>query len=488
MIAQRTRKILWTRAADRCAICRCKLTKDPRHSADREAVLGAECHIIARRKGGPRSGVIKPRELDDYRNLILLCPTHHKEVDDQPNEYTIEALREIKRKHEEWVDETLEWRPGLPDSLWARLKEEAEELLLARAEEVDSDVGELLERLGIFALITADLLGAPELVFFVRGQGAGVSLAFKSDADSVFFAHAEFDGFEAGFSAFDQAPAIEDHTDEVRALHDGASEDDTGEEEEGQIFTLAASTLMQIAERIESGDAVFYIRDTPPSDTPQLAFRVEEGDVLFAAGPAETFDEAHEDFAATDFVDITETVRVKMFLDTCEHAMENEDEDAIQAFLANQFAINVLEVLERSAANPTKIEKSIFAELLRNRFYEALLMLRAAHRPSDDPEIRAWMEENMDPQPPDGLSAALPTACRAAVREFADEMDLDEDSLAKLEDEALNSLHESISLVYEFDENEEAQEPLAILLLERLEWWRNPEAREEIVEMAHRGT
>ena len=409
-------------------------------------------------------------------------------MDDQPNEYTIEVLREIKRKHEEWVDETLEWRAGLPDSLWAKLKEEGEELLLARAEEVDSDVGEFLERLGIFVLMTADLLGAPELVFFVRGQGAGASLAFKFEADSVFFAHAEFDGFEAGFSAFDLAPTIEDHTIEVRALQEGSPEDETDEEDETRIFTLAASGLLQIAERIESGDAVFYIRNTPPSDTPQLAFRVEEGDVLFAAGPAETFDEAHEDFAAADPIDITETVRVKMFLDTCAHTMEEDDEDAVQGFLANHFAINVLGVLDESAepAETKSKEKLIFAELLRNRFYEALLMLGAAHRKPSDPEIRAWMEENMDPHPPDGLSAALPAACRTAVWEFAEEMSLDEESSAELEDEALDSLYGAISLLHEFDENEEVQEPLAILILERLEWWRSPEAREEIAEMAHR--
>jgi len=105
-------------------------------------------------------------------------------------------------------------------------------------------------------LVTADLLGASELVFFVRGQGAGASLAFKFEADSVFFAHTEFDGFEAGFSAFDLAPAIEDHTEEVRALEETSSEDEFGEKDKMRIFTLAASGLLQIAEGTASGDAV----------------------------------------------------------------------------------------------------------------------------------------------------------------------------------------------------------------------------------------
>jgi len=46
-------------------------------------------------------------ELDDYENLILLCKVHHKMVDDQPNTYTVDALKSLKKKHEKWVRETL---------------------------------------------------------------------------------------------------------------------------------------------------------------------------------------------------------------------------------------------------------------------------------------------------------------------------------------------------------------------------------------------
>ncbi len=38
-------------------------------------------------------------------NLILFCPTHHKLVDDQPNEYTVENLQKFKYDHEKWVRE-----------------------------------------------------------------------------------------------------------------------------------------------------------------------------------------------------------------------------------------------------------------------------------------------------------------------------------------------------------------------------------------------
>lgn len=47
-------------------------------------------------------------DLDSYDNLILLCKTHHKLVDEQTNKFSVERLREIKAAHEQWVRETLE--------------------------------------------------------------------------------------------------------------------------------------------------------------------------------------------------------------------------------------------------------------------------------------------------------------------------------------------------------------------------------------------
>jgi hypothetical protein len=71
---------------------------------DDESIVGDECHLLARSPDGPRGDpAISEKELDDYSNLILLCKVHHKLIDDQPSTYTAEILREIKRKHENWV-------------------------------------------------------------------------------------------------------------------------------------------------------------------------------------------------------------------------------------------------------------------------------------------------------------------------------------------------------------------------------------------------
>lgn len=48
------------------------------------------------------------------RNLILLCAVHHKLVDDQPHEYTPGKLRDVKAKHEAWVQTSLSATSELP--------------------------------------------------------------------------------------------------------------------------------------------------------------------------------------------------------------------------------------------------------------------------------------------------------------------------------------------------------------------------------------
>ena len=75
--------------------------------SDPEAIVGDECHIIAKEQRGPRGGEEWPKSLDSYSNLILLCKVHHKLVDDQPNRFSSDNLRRLKRAHEEWIRLTL---------------------------------------------------------------------------------------------------------------------------------------------------------------------------------------------------------------------------------------------------------------------------------------------------------------------------------------------------------------------------------------------
>lgn len=96
-------KILWGRSGNRCAICKLELTPD----GDKET-LGEMAHIIARSEDGPRgTSELTTEERDKYKNLILLCPTRHSEIDKNHNDWSVNKLLKIKTEHEAWVSEQL---------------------------------------------------------------------------------------------------------------------------------------------------------------------------------------------------------------------------------------------------------------------------------------------------------------------------------------------------------------------------------------------
>ena len=71
---------------------------------DDESLVGEACHIAAHSDSGPRAQPsLPPEQRDKYRNLILLCNVHHKQVDDQSQAYSIDRLLDLKRQHEDWV-------------------------------------------------------------------------------------------------------------------------------------------------------------------------------------------------------------------------------------------------------------------------------------------------------------------------------------------------------------------------------------------------
>ena len=107
-ISARTRKLLWGRSGNRCAMCRRELTMTGT-PVDDESIIGDECHIESARSGGPRhNSELAQGKPDDYGNLLLLCKVHHKVIDDQVSEYSAARLVKIKASHEEWVSEQLD--------------------------------------------------------------------------------------------------------------------------------------------------------------------------------------------------------------------------------------------------------------------------------------------------------------------------------------------------------------------------------------------
>jgi len=106
-ISDRIRKVLWGKSGNRCAICKNELIVEATIQDD-ESVVADECHIISSKSNGPRHDPSYPIEkLDSYDNLILLCKTHHKLIDDQVDTFSSDNLRQIKSNHEVWVSKKL---------------------------------------------------------------------------------------------------------------------------------------------------------------------------------------------------------------------------------------------------------------------------------------------------------------------------------------------------------------------------------------------
>ncbi len=74
----------------------------------RQALIGETCHIVAKSPGGPRGNSrLSKDDRDRYPNLILLCANHHILIDQNPHDWPIELLHQVKADHEHWVETNL---------------------------------------------------------------------------------------------------------------------------------------------------------------------------------------------------------------------------------------------------------------------------------------------------------------------------------------------------------------------------------------------
>lgn len=100
-------KLLWGRAANRCSICRAELSQDAK-STSASYALGEQAHIVGEKDDAARGkSILSAEERDGYHNRILLCPTHHTEIDKNEADWPVEKLHYTKSRHELWVSETL---------------------------------------------------------------------------------------------------------------------------------------------------------------------------------------------------------------------------------------------------------------------------------------------------------------------------------------------------------------------------------------------
>lgn len=96
---------LWVKAGGRCEICNEYLLKDKLSA--REFNFAEKAHNVGIGSGkSPRSkSPLTTKERNTEENLLLLCPKHHKMVDNKKfaGEFTVERLKEYKTNHEKRI-------------------------------------------------------------------------------------------------------------------------------------------------------------------------------------------------------------------------------------------------------------------------------------------------------------------------------------------------------------------------------------------------
>lgn len=97
---------LWVRSGGRCAFCNVYLLED--EFTSQVYKFGEMSHNVGKVESdrSPRGRYPLPlAERNKADNLLLLCETHHKLIDDRVKraEYTVEDLRRIKREHEDRI-------------------------------------------------------------------------------------------------------------------------------------------------------------------------------------------------------------------------------------------------------------------------------------------------------------------------------------------------------------------------------------------------
>lgn len=104
-ITQSTRQRLFSMSGNQCAYPGCEQGLFEDLCA---TFYGAICHISAANKEGPRyKPAMTNEERRGYDNLILLCDKHHKQVDNNSENYSVEGLKKMKSEHIESVQNKL---------------------------------------------------------------------------------------------------------------------------------------------------------------------------------------------------------------------------------------------------------------------------------------------------------------------------------------------------------------------------------------------
>lgn len=99
--------MLWGRAAGRCEFAGCNKPLWKSSVTQEQVNLAQKAHIYAFSSRGPRGHFgFADRDLNNLRNLLLVCHECHKKIDDKRDggRYTAELLHRMKAEHEQRIE------------------------------------------------------------------------------------------------------------------------------------------------------------------------------------------------------------------------------------------------------------------------------------------------------------------------------------------------------------------------------------------------
>jgi len=118
-ISLRDAKILWGKSGSKCAISKKNLIQEKKEGNN--YIIGEVAHIEGEKPGSARYNPnMTDVDRNSYENLILLSPNSHTIIDNNPEEYTVDKLKQIKTNHEEWVESSL--KTHMPNVTFAELE------------------------------------------------------------------------------------------------------------------------------------------------------------------------------------------------------------------------------------------------------------------------------------------------------------------------------------------------------------------------------
>ena len=113
-IKWQTQLLIFVRSGGRCQFPGCNRYLLEHPLTKSEGNFAELAHIVAFQERGPRGVQAKrPADINDTRNLMLLCPTDHKLIDDHPEKYSRSVLEAYRREHEKRIKHVTDMGPEL---------------------------------------------------------------------------------------------------------------------------------------------------------------------------------------------------------------------------------------------------------------------------------------------------------------------------------------------------------------------------------------